>query len=106
MRSSSRPAAGLPLSTCKTSPSASSSVNPTGASVVPRPSRYPPDGPRAPSIVIPASRSVATYRRAARSVTPSRSARFSAEIPGCSRRMSSALIARAVGLGVSSIAAG
>ena len=63
-------AADWPSSTAMTRASASASVNTTGGSLVPRPSRYPPYGPRADSTGMPASRRIPMYRRAARSETP------------------------------------
>ncbi|GAA2089956.1 hypothetical protein GCM10009759_13140 [Kitasatospora saccharophila] len=73
-------------------------MNETGANRAPRPSRYPPYGPRSDSTGTPASRRIATYRRAARSLTPSRAANCSDVVPGRSRSTSSARNARAVGL--------
>src|SRR5690348_12037937 len=81
-----------------TRPSASTVVNISGGSRSPRPTRYPPCGPLTASIGSSASRRMATYRRAARSETPSRSPSCCAVIPGLSWITSSASSARAVGL--------
>src|SRR5690349_10183085 len=81
-----------------TRPIASTVVNISGGSRSPRPTRYPPCGPLTASTGSSASRRMATYRRAARSETPSRSPSCCAVIPGLSWITSSASSARAVGL--------
>ena len=75
-------ASWCPSSTAMTSANASAAVSIRGGGRSPRPIRYPPYGPRTDSIGISASRRVATYRRAARSETPSLSASRSAVMPG------------------------
>ena len=87
-----------PRNSAITRPSASALLNIKGGMRAPRPTRYPPYGPLIDSIGMPASRRIATYRRAARSDTPRRSASASPVSPGRFWISSSASNARAVGL--------
>ena len=79
-------------------PRASVALNTKGGKRIPRPTRYPPYGPRTDSIGISDSRRIATYRRAARPETPNFSASRSAVMPGLLWMISSVSSARAVGL--------
>ncbi len=95
-------ASWCPSRTAITRPRASVALNIRGGSRRPRPTLYPPYGPRSDSIGMPASRRMPTYRRAARSETPSLSASRSAVIPGLPWTSSRVSSARAVGLAAGS----